>query len=85
MNKTSTFDAKTNLSALIAAAIKGEPQVITNRGRETAVLISYDEYRKLTEKSESLVEFMLNSPLRDSGIDLERPKHFDTREILDFE
>lgn len=85
MNKTSTFDAKTNLSALIAAAIKGEPQLITNRGQETAVLISYDEYRKLTAKRESLVEFMLNSPLRNSGIDLERPKAFDTREIIDFD
>ena len=85
MNKISTIDAKNKLSALIAAALKGEPQVITNRGEETAVLISYEEYQKLTAKRESLVEFLLNSPLRNSGIDLERSGQFDTREVIEFE
>lgn len=85
MQKNSTFDAKTNLSALIAAAIKGEPQVITNNGAETAVLISYEEYRKLTAKDDSLVEFLLNSPLRDSDIDLSRSKEDSGRETLEFE
>jgi prevent-host-death family protein len=85
MNKSSTFVAKNNLSALIAAAIKGEPQVITNNGAETAVLISYEEYRKLTAKDDSLVEFLLKSPLKNSDIDLSRSKEEGGREKLDFE
>lgn len=85
MNKNSTFDAKNNLSALIAAAIKGEPQVITKNGTETAVLISYAEYQKLTANRESLVEFLLNSPLKDSDIDLSRSKEDAGRETLEFE
>lgn len=85
MQKNSTFDAKTNLSALIAAAASGEPQLITRNGTETAVLISYEEYLKLTAKDDSLVEFLLNSPLRDSGIDLTREQAGDTRDALEFD
>lgn len=85
MNTVSTFDAKNKLSELIAAAGEGEPQVITKNGVETAVLISYDDYRKLTARKESLVDFLLNSPLRGSDIDLTRSKAGSGRETLDFE
>jgi len=85
MNTVSTFDAKNKLSELIAAAGDGEPQVITRNGVETAVLISYDDYRKLTARKESLVDFLLNSPLRGSDIDLTRSKAGSGRETLDFE
>ncbi len=85
MYKNSTFDAKNNLSALIAAAVKGEPQVITKNGTETAVLISYEEYKKLSAKNESLVEFLSNSPLKDSDIDLTRSKEEAGRKTLEFE
>lgn len=85
MNTVSTFDAKNKLSELIAAAGEGEPQVITKNGVETAVLISYDDYRKLTARKESLVDFLLKSPLRGSDIDLTRSKAVSGRETLDFE
>ncbi len=85
MNKNSTFDAKNNLSALIAAATKGEPQLITKNGEKTAVLISYEDYRRLTTKNESLVDFLLNSPLRGSGIDLTRSKAGSGRKTFEFE
>ena len=84
MKKSSTFDAKNNLSALITAASKGEPQLITKNGRETAVLISYDDYRKLTAGNQSLVDFLLKSPLRNSEIDLSRSKEDSGRETLEF-
>lgn len=85
MKTVSTFDAKNKLSALIAAAIKGEPQLITKNGVETAVLISYEDYLKLKAKSESFVDFLLNSPLKNSDIDLSRSKAGAGRETLDFE
>ena len=85
MKTVSTFDAKNKLSALIAAAIKGEPQLITKNGVETAVLISYNDYLRLTVKNESLVDFLLNSPLKDSKIDLSRSKEGAGRETLEFE
>lgn len=83
MRKISTFEAKTKLSEVIKAATKGQPQVITNNGVDTAVVISIEEYRRLTNKKESLNDFLLNSPLRGSSIDLSRSK--DTgRATLDF-
>ncbi len=72
MNTVSTFEAKNKLSELIAAASEGEPQVITKNGVETAVIISYHDYRQLTARRKSLVEFLLESPLRGSEIDLTR-------------
>ena len=84
MNKVSTFDAKNKLSELIAAG-QGEPQVITKNGVETAVLISYEDYRKLTARKESLVEFLLKSPLRGSEIDLTRSKADSGRAAVEFE
>lgn len=85
MNIVSTFDAKNRLSELIAAAGGGEPQIITKNGVETAVLISYEDYRKLTAKKESFVDFMLNSPLRESDIDLTRSKDESGRPDLNFD
>jgi antitoxin Phd len=84
MKTSSTFDAKNKLSSLIAAAIKGEPQVITKNGVQTAVLISYEEYLKLTAREESFVNFLLNSPLKDSEIDLTRSKEGSGRDTLKF-
>jgi prevent-host-death family protein len=48
------------------------PQVITVRGKETAVILSIDEYRKLTEPGQNFVDFIRNSPLY--GIELELPE-----------
>ncbi|MBK7707208.1 MAG: type II toxin-antitoxin system Phd/YefM family antitoxin [Acidobacteria bacterium] len=85
MKNVSTFDAKNRLSALIAAAVEGEPQLITKNGVETAVLISYQDYLRLTARAEPFVDFLLNSPLRNSGIDLERSKAGSGRETLEFD
>ena len=49
-----------------AAAVK--PQTITIRGKETAVIISIEEYKKLVRPEKTLYEFMQSSPLRDFPI-----------------
>lgn len=41
-------DAKNNLSQLIKEAVKGEPQVVTVHGKPAAVVISAEEYARLT-------------------------------------
>lgn len=83
MKTISTLEVKDKLSEVIASAENGEPQIITRNGKETAVVISYREFQRLTAKKETLSEFLLNSPLRESGIDLTRSK--DTgRETIDF-
>ena len=83
MKHVSIYEGKNKFSELVANAAKGEPQVITKNGKETAVVISIAEYKKLKGKKQSLGEFLLNSPLRGSGIDLTRSKD-PGRPTLDF-
>jgi prevent-host-death family protein len=73
-------EAKAMLSALIKATAE-EPQIITVRGEETAVVLSMAEYRKFTPKKQSIVEFFQNSPWADVELDLERDKSYEMREI----
>jgi antitoxin Phd len=74
MNKVSIFEGKNKFSKLVDQAAKGEPQVITKNGKETAVVISIDEYRRLKAPKQTLTEFLLSSPWRDSELDFTRSK-----------
>lgn len=67
-------EAKNKLSQVIEEAIESGPQVITRRGAETAVVISYDEYRRLVLAQQSVSEFFRGSPLVDAGLDLTRDR-----------
>ncbi len=84
MNTVSSVEATSRLNELIGAAGTGQPQIITSNGSETAVLISYEEYRRLKARQKSLVEFLRESPLSGSEIDLERSKAAGGRASLDF-
>jgi prevent-host-death family protein len=64
-------EAKAMLSEVVKSAAR-EPQIITVRGEEKAVVLSMDEYRKLKPKKQSLVEFIKNSPLY--GVELDIPE-----------
>lgn len=41
-------DAKATLSAVVDQALRGNPAIITRHGRKEAVVLSFDEYEKLT-------------------------------------
>ena len=83
MNKVSIFEGKNKFSKLVENAAKGEPQIITKNGKETAVVISIDEYRRLKAPKQSLSELLLSSPWRGADLDLTRSK--DTgRPVPDF-
>ena len=55
-------EAKAMFSKVVQSAGK-EPQIITVRGKETAVVLSMESYRNLSSPKESLVSFMEQSPL----------------------
>ena len=65
-------EAKNKLSELVEEAIEHGPQVLTRRGTEVAVVLSYSDYLQLKKKETSLSEFFRKSPLRD--LDLERDR-----------
>ncbi len=68
----SVAEAKARLSEVMERARHEGPQTITRRGKNAVVVVSAEEWERRTKPKESLVEFFRNSPLYDSGIDLER-------------
>lgn len=69
-------EAKNKLSSVIKEAQTSGPQVITLHGKEAAVVLSTEEYRKLTRRKGTLVSFLQKSPLAEIDIDLERVKDY---------
>ena len=67
-------DAKNRFSELVEKAISLGPQTVTKRGVEAVVVLSIDEYKRLTKPKSSLIEFFKNSPLNEVELDLERDK-----------
>jgi antitoxin Phd len=57
-------DAKNSFSAVVEAASKGEPQTVTKRGKRAVVVLSAEQYDRLSGKSEkrSFVEHLLSAP-----------------------
>ena len=67
-------EAKAKFSEVLERAEKEGPQRITKHGRETAVVVSAEEWAKKTRPKESLAEFLSKSPLRNSELQIERLK-----------
>src|SRR5262249_244284 len=63
-------EAKNKLSEVVEEAIQTGPQILSRRGAEIAVVLSYEEYLKLKKSRTNLAQFFLESPLPDSHLDL---------------
>lgn len=63
-------DVKAGLSAVVEAAERGEPTIITKHGKPAAMVVSIEEGRKLhPEKKPNFVEFLMTFP---GGVEFER-------------
>jgi len=62
-------EAKAMLSKVVKASVT-KPQIISVRGKDTAVIISIGEYQKLVRPRQTFFEFIQSSPLRDLDIEL---------------
>lgn len=52
-------DAKNQFSKVVAAALHGEPQHVTRRGREVVVVVAADEYVRLEKfKAATMPRFL---------------------------
>ncbi len=65
-------DAKSRFSELFDRAITEGAQIVSRRGKHKVVVISKEEYDRLTRSGGSLSQFLLNSPLAGSELNLER-------------
>ena len=66
-------EAKNRLGRVIKEAYRSGPQIITYRGQKTAVILSFEEYRRLLARPR-LSEFFRESPLAEVELDLERDR-----------
>jgi len=74
-------DAKAHFSSVVDAAVAGRPQCVSRHGKDAVVIISYQGFRKMTERRGSLVEFFRSSPL--VGIKLNLHRRHDTARETD--
>lgn len=65
-------EAKNKLSEVVEEALSHGPQVITRRGVEAVIVLSYDDYRKLLLAQKPLSVFFRDSPLAEEPLDLTR-------------
>jgi antitoxin Phd len=73
MRRWQLQDAKNRFSDVVNRAQSEGPQIVTKRGVERAVVLSYDDYRQLTGQKMSFKDYLLCGPSFE-GLDLERPK-----------
>jgi len=67
-------EAKNKLSQVILCSQTAGPQTIAIQGKATAVLLSAEEYQKLTKNNGSLLDFFQKSPWAEVELDLSRSK-----------
>ena len=67
-------EAKNKFSEVVEEALRHGPQIITKRGVETAVVLSFTDYRKIVLDQKKLSDFFRESPLVGVDLDLTRDK-----------
>lgn len=67
-------EAKARFSEVLERAQSDGPQVITRHGRKTAVVVASEQWERKTKRVGTLADFFANSPLRGSGLKIERIK-----------
>jgi prevent-host-death family protein len=73
-------EAKAMFSEVVKAAAQ-KPQTITVHGKETAVIISFEEYKRLAGPRQTLYEFVQNSPLQNTNLALPKRLPEKMREV----
>jgi len=70
-------DAKNRFSAVVNAALNGEPQHVTRRGRPAVVVIAVDDYERLCRAEKAgapdFIQHLLSIPRGGPDDALERP------------
>jgi antitoxin Phd len=67
-------EAKNKFSEVVEEALVHGPQLITKRGVEAVIVLSYAEYRSMLLNRKRLSAFFRESPLVDAELDLARDK-----------
>ena len=68
----SVAEAKARFSEVIERAARRGPQTVTRHGRPAAVIVAPGDWAERTKRSGTLVDFLAASPLRESGLQVDR-------------
>lgn len=71
MGRWQLQDAKQQFSRVVSEAEGGSPQIVTRHGREVAVVLGIDEYRRLGRSGRDVRELLLGPPYVE-GFEIER-------------
>jgi len=74
-------EAKAKFSEVVEQALREGPQEITRNGKEAVTVIATKELEKLRKPKQSLSEFLLNSPLRGSGLTIPKRGRWKARPV----
>jgi prevent-host-death family protein len=66
--------AKAKFSELLNRALSEGPQTVTRNGRTAVVVVGAEEWQRKTKRVGTLADFFAASPLRGSGLKLDRRK-----------
>jgi prevent-host-death family protein len=67
MRKIQLKDAKAKLSSVVDEAVRGKPSIITRHGRREAVLLSYEEWERLSQVP-SFGRLLMAAPLGEDDV-----------------
>lgn len=62
MRSWSLQDAKARFSELVNSCMDDGPQLVTRRGRRAVVIMTVEEYEKLSSPRQGLKDFFLSAP-----------------------
>ncbi len=74
MDTWTIASAKARFNELVERARTRGPQTITKNGRVSVVVVSAEEWERKAHRQGSLAQFFASSPLRGSGLEVDRPK-----------
>lgn len=74
-------EAKNRLSEVIERALHDGPQMISRRGKQVAIVVSVEEWKRHARPNKTLVEFFRESPL--VGVELDLDRDSDTGRDID--
>jgi antitoxin Phd len=67
-------DAKNRFSEVVEKARRTGPQFITRRGADAAVVVSAEDWARLTRRRSPLIEVLRRAPKISGGLDVKRSR-----------
>jgi prevent-host-death family protein len=74
-------EAKAKFSEVVEQALSEGPQEITRNGKQAVTIIATKELDRLRKPKQSMAEFLLNSPLRGSGLTIPERSRWKARPV----